>query len=54
MSISVVDFLYVDDQGEYVAVEVETSNYRKERREAHYNYVKHILHLGDKNYRVVK
>lgn len=54
MSISVVDFLYVDSKGESVAVEVETSNYRKERREAHYNYVKHVLHISDGNYKVVK
>lgn len=54
INVSVVDFLYKDNEGKYVAVEVETSNYRKERREAHYNYVKHVLQLNDAHYRVVK
>lgn len=40
--ISVVDFIYKKD-GEVYAVEVETENYRKGRREAHANYVKLVL-----------
>ena len=54
MSVSVVDYLYKNSSGEYVAVEVETSNYRKERREAHSNYVKYVLGLNSDNYRIVK
>ena len=49
MSISAVDYLYKNDKDEYIAVEVETKNYRKERKEAHYNYVKHVLQLSKNN-----
>lgn len=54
VNISVVDFMYKDEQGEVIAVEVETENYRKERREAHYNYVKHVLQIKNDNYVVIK
>lgn len=54
MNISVVDFMYENSEGDIIAVEVETENYRKERREAHYNYVKHVLQVKNNNYIVVK
>lgn len=54
MNVSVVDFMYKSSEGEIIAVEVETENYRKERREAHYNYVKQVLQVKNNNYVVVK
>ena len=54
MNISVVDFMYENQEGEVIAVEVETENYRRERREAHHNYVKHVLQVKNNNYVVIK
>lgn len=54
MDVSVVDFMYKNSEGEIIAVEVETENYRKERREAHYNYVNQVLQVKNDNYIVVK
>ena len=54
INVSVIDFLYKDSSGDWIGIEVETSNYRKTRREAHYNYVTHILGLSADNYKIVK